>query len=179
MQVQAAALQGRAAQLQAEADAAAEVCLCKCFCSFCRCLNPPRHAVTVLDLSWRVWCAQRLLEARAAGADAAAELRRVTMEIDARAADLSELDQLHEASAAELAKLGRQHEAVSALQKRLLDEERDTAQAAHAQRCRGWQTGFEEERRQAERVLADLHRRAQASTPRFIANVEIFAGLLP
>lgn len=109
-------------------------------------------------------CAQRLLKARAADAAAAAQLRRVESESDAKIADLRDLDQLHGASAAELARLGRQREAISALQKRLLQEERDTAQAAHAQCRREWQTEYEEERRQAEGVLMDLRVNLQAST---------------
>ena len=108
--------------------------------------------------------AQHLLEAREADADAAAELRRVLSESDAKTTDLRELDQLHMASAAELARLGRQHEAISALQKRLLRDKRCDAQAAYAQRRRKWQKGYEEERRQAEGVLADLRQKVQAST---------------
>ena len=104
--------------------------------------------------------AQRLLEARAADAHAAAELRRVKGESDAKNANLRELDQLRDASAAELARLGGLHESVSALQTRLLQEERAEAQAAHAQRRRDWQTEYGEERRQAEGALADLRRQA-------------------
>ena len=111
-----------------------------------------------------VCCAQRLLEARAADADAADELRRVTMEIGAKTADLRALEQLRDASAAELEKLGGQHDAASALQKRLLQEKHDAARAAHARRRREWQTEFDEERRQAEGALADLRRQAQART---------------
>ena len=115
-----------------------------------------------------MWCAQRLLEARAADADAAAELRLVTLKTEAKSADLRELDQLHNASAAELAKLGRQHEAISALQERQLQEERSAAQAAHTQRRCEWQAEFGKERRQAESVLADLLGQAQVCAPRHI-----------
>ena len=122
--------------------------------------------------------AQRLLEAWAADAHAAAELRRVKGDSDAKTANLRELDQLRDASAAELAKLGGQHDAVSALQKRLLQEEPAAAQAAHAQRRREWQTEFDEERRQAEGALADLRRQAQASTLRCDCSCDV-AGWLP
>ena len=116
-----------------------------------------------------MWCAQRLLEARAADADAAAELRCVMMECDTKTADLKELDQLHAASTSELAQLGGQHEAISALQERVLLQERDAAQAAYAQRRRDWQTEFDEERCQAKGALADLRRQAQARTLSFTA----------
>ena len=85
-------------------------------------------------------------------------------ETGAKTADMGELDQLHGASAAELAKLGRQREAISALQKRLLQEDRHNAQAAYAKRRQKWQKEYEEERRQAEGVLMDLRQKVQAST---------------
>ncbi len=112
-----------------------------------------------------MWCAQRLLEAQAADASAAAKLRHAKMQSAAKAADLRELDLLHAASAAEVAKLGRLHDALSALQKRRLREERGAAQAAHTQRRREWQAEFGRERRHAEGVLADLRRQAQVCAP--------------
>ena len=117
-----------------------------------------------------MWCAQRLSEARAADADAAAELRLVAMKTEAKAADLRELDQLRDAGAAELAKLGGQHEAISALQERQLHKERGAAQAAHTQRRREWQTEYGKERRQAENVLADLLQQAQVCAPTFVGS---------